>query len=74
MVKKLRKIGNSTGLVLDKATLELAGLREGDEIDVHVNQGSITLTPARRVNSKEAFRKAKVEVFDQYDEALGRLA
>lgn len=74
MVKTLRKIGNSTGLVLDKATLDAVGLIEGDEVDIHVSNGCITITPARPFSSKEAFARAKAEVFDQYDDALKRLA
>lgn len=45
MIKKLKKVGNSNAVVLDKPLLELVGLREGDAIQIAVREGSIVLTP-----------------------------
>ena len=45
MVKTIRKVGNSNALLLDKAILELIGLREGGEVNLTVTNGSLVVTP-----------------------------
>lgn len=47
MIKKVKKVGNSNALILDKALMELVGLEENGEVQVTVNNGSIIITPAR---------------------------
>lgn len=39
--------GNGQGIRLSKTILEQAGLRIGDELDIHAENGRITLTPIR---------------------------
>lgn len=46
MIKAITKIGNSRGIIFDSALLELAGLKEGDKLNVTVHEGgTITLVP-----------------------------
>ena len=45
MVKTIRKVGNSNALLLDKAILELIGLREGGQVKLSVTNGSLVVTP-----------------------------
>jgi antitoxin component of MazEF toxin-antitoxin module len=47
VVKKLQKVGNSYAIILDRPTLETAGVlpREGEEVDVNSGSGWITLVP-----------------------------
>lgn len=46
MVKTIKKVGNSKGIIFDAALLELAGLKEGDKLNVTVHEGgTITLVP-----------------------------
>lgn len=46
MLKTISKIGNSQGLILDAALLQLARLKVGDEVNVEVHAGgTITITP-----------------------------
>ena len=40
---KLRKIGNSVGLILPKETLEELGLSEGDEVTATIADGKMVL-------------------------------
>jgi antitoxin component of MazEF toxin-antitoxin module len=48
MVKVITKIGNSQGLIMDQALLEMAHLKVGDSVDVSVHDGgSVVLTPCR---------------------------
>ena len=46
MIKTITKIGNSKGIILDAALLELANLKEGDKVNVTVHSGgTITMVP-----------------------------
>jgi antitoxin component of MazEF toxin-antitoxin module len=50
MVKTITKIGNSQGLILDAALMDLARLKVGDEITISVHEGgTLVLTPIRPV-------------------------
>lgn len=44
MVKRLRKVGNSSALLLDKAVMELVGLQEGGQVLLTVEGGSLIVT------------------------------
>jgi antitoxin component of MazEF toxin-antitoxin module len=49
MVKTITKIGNSQGLMIDAALMDLARLQVGDKVNVTVHEGgSIILTPIRK--------------------------
>ena len=50
MTKTITKIGNSQGLMLDAALMDLARIKVGDQVNVTVHEGgSIVLTPVRSV-------------------------
>lgn len=49
MVTRIQKWGNSQGLRLGRAVMADAGLSVGDEVDVTVRDGTLILTPVRRV-------------------------
>lgn len=44
----LRKMGNSTGLILPKAILDQLGLASGTKVDLRVENGEIVVRPAKR--------------------------
>ena len=49
MIKTITKIGNSRGLIFDSALLQLARLKEGDQVDIEVHAGgTITIAPFYR--------------------------
>jgi antitoxin component of MazEF toxin-antitoxin module len=75
MVKRLRKVGNSSALILDRALLELVGLEENGEVQVTLHNGSLILTPAnpRRV-SPERFDELLSRVVARRRGVLKRLA
>ena len=50
------KVGKNGYVIIPKSIREAAGVEEGDELIVTLNDG-ITLTPAKRFN-REAFEKA----------------
>lgn len=49
MVTRVQKWGNSQGLRLSKETLSTVRIEIGDVVDVTVHEGSIVVTPVRRV-------------------------
>ena len=49
MVTRVQKWGNSQGLRLSKELLSAADIDVGDAVDVTVREGSIVVTPVRRV-------------------------
>jgi antitoxin MazE len=44
----LRKMGNSTGMILPKAILDQLGLASGAKIELHVEDGKVVATPVKR--------------------------
>lgn len=61
MVKTITKIGNSQGLMLDAALMDLARLKVGDQVAVTLHEGgSIMLTPLRpAITAEKAASTAK---------------
>lgn len=45
MIKKLTKIGNSQGIILDKAILDLLNIKEGSSFEVTTKNGGLFLKP-----------------------------
>jgi len=75
MIKRLRKVGNSNAILLDKAILELIGLDEGGEVQLTVSNGSVVLTPANpRPVDPERFEECLNRVVAQRREVLRKLA
>jgi len=49
MITKVQRWGNSQGLRLNKQVLDEAHISVGDEVDLAVRDGVITLVPVKRV-------------------------
>ncbi len=49
MITKVQKWGNSQGLRLSKELLSDVEIDVGDAVDVTVHDGSLVITPARRI-------------------------
>jgi antitoxin component of MazEF toxin-antitoxin module len=48
MIKQITKVGNSQGLILDAALMDLTGLKAGDAVNVTVHEGgTIVIAPMR---------------------------
>lgn len=75
MTKTITKIGNSKGLIFDAALLNLAKLKEGDQVnlEVHAN-GTITLTPLRQTITADQARETTRKILAANDELFKRLA
>ena len=75
MVKAITKIGNSQGIILDAALMDMAHLKVGDEVNISVHEsGSVIMTPVRRKATAEEFTSLVRETSKAYAKTLKRLA
>ena len=76
MVKTIKKIGNSKGIILDAAFLEMAHLKEGDQLSVTIHEGgTISFTPIKeRTVDDKNFDNTLDEVLNEYSDTLTKLS
>jgi antitoxin component of MazEF toxin-antitoxin module len=75
MLKRISKIGNSQGIILDAALMELAQLKAGDELNVEVHAGgTITLTPIRPRAARARVSKVINSTLKDYARTMKKLA
>jgi len=75
MIKTITKVGNSQGLILDAALLELAHLKAGDKLNVEVHEGgTLTLTPIRPRPSRDEVSKVIRSTMKDYARTMKKLA
>ena len=78
LTKRLTKIGDSTGLVIDKPILDLLGLARGDEVELKIDNERLVVGPveisARAERHRAKFAKAKARVHANVGTALQKLA
>lgn len=72
-VKQLTRIGNSTGLILDRALLKQLDLEPDGEVEISVQGQSLVITPHRYATAPE-FESAANKVFATRKRLLKRLA
>jgi len=75
MIKQITKVGNSQGLILDSALMDLTGLRVGDQVDVTVAPGgTVVLTPIRKALPPEKVSATIRKTVKDYRKTLKKLA
>jgi antitoxin component of MazEF toxin-antitoxin module len=76
MIKTITKVGNSSGIILDAALLELARLKHGDEVNIEVHEGgTLTITPLKpRVPTAAEVDAAIDAVMREYAGTMKKLA
>ena len=76
MVKTIKKIGNSKGIILDAAFLEMAHLKEGDQLSVTIHEGgTISFTPIKdRTVDGATFDQTLHDVLNDYSDTLTKLS
>ena len=75
MIKTVAKIGNSQGIILDSALLQLARLKVGDEVNVEVHAGgTITITPMATLPPREEVTALIKDTMSRYAKTMERLA
>lgn len=57
MQSTLRKMGNSTGMIVPKAILDQLGLVSGAKVDLRVEDGKVVAEPVKR-NVREGWEEA----------------
>lgn len=57
----LRKMGNSTGLILPKAMLDQLGLTSGAKIELRIQDGEVVARPVKR-KVREGWEEAAREI------------
>lgn len=66
MIKKLQKIGNSRGLLLEKALLKLLKVDEDDQVEIIPQDEGLLI---KKVNAKSAYQ----EVSKKHRKSLDKL-
>jgi antitoxin component of MazEF toxin-antitoxin module len=75
MIKTITKIGNSQGIILEAALMDLAHLKAGDKLNLEIHEGgTITLTPIRPRPSKEEISKTIKGTMKDYARTMKKLA
>ena len=75
MQKRLTRIGNSVGIVLDRRLLEGMDIDvERDEFEVSTDGSVIVITPVRSKRRDAKLKRIATRVFDAYGGAFKKLA
>ncbi len=75
MIKTISKIGNSQGIMLDAALMDLARLKVGDQVNLTVHEGgAIYLTPVRPMVAPEVVTATIHKTVKEYRKTLSHLA
>ncbi len=75
MITRLRKIGKSHALLLDRTLMEAVGLEESALVQLTVHHGSLLVTPVNpTATTPEQFGAAMEYVMKKRASALKRLA
>ena len=68
----IRKLGNSSGVIIPRSMLAEIGIGAGDAIEVSLEDGRIVITPVKR-RPREGWAAAFAEIGDLGDEDLAWL-
>ena len=66
MLAKIQKWGNSQGLRLSKNLLADAQIDVGDEVDIAVKDGIITISPAKRKRGRHNLKDLVARIPENY--------
>jgi antitoxin component of MazEF toxin-antitoxin module len=75
MIKTITKVGNSQGVLLDAAIMDLARLKVGDQVNLTVHEGgAIYLTPVRPVVTPDEASSTATDIIGKNRELFRRLS
>ena len=66
MLAKIQKWGNSQGLRLPKSLLTDIGLEVGDEVEISVENGTVTITPAVKIRGRHKLEDLVARMPEDY--------
>ncbi|RLA97646.1 MAG: transcriptional regulator/antitoxin, MazE [Deltaproteobacteria bacterium] len=67
MLTKIQKWGNSQGVRIAKNILADAGLNVGDQVEISVKGGSITISPAKRKRGRHNLEELVAGIPETYE-------
>lgn len=73
MKKRLSAIGNSLGIVIEKAILELLDIDRDTELDMRTDGNRLIIEPVRRTRRQRIATAAR-RVMDAHEETFRKLA
>ena len=65
----IRKLGNSSGVIIPKSMLTEIGITAGDAVDLSLEDGRIAITPVKR-RPREGWAEAFREIAEAGDDEL----
>jgi len=74
MIKKLKKVGNSQALVIDKGILELLKIDGNTSLDISTNGDLLFIKPIRDKGKQEKLQESLNWVNNEYGSVLKKLA
>jgi len=75
MIKEIRKIGNSKGVILDSTILDALNVDAGDKVNVTIHaSGSVTLTPIHPIIDEKEAANLVDDLITNNDELFRRLS
>jgi antitoxin component of MazEF toxin-antitoxin module len=75
MIKTITKVGNSSGIIFDRALLDLARLKPGDQVNVTVRpEGTIILEPMAETITPDRAQAQAREIIGRNAELFRRLS
>jgi antitoxin component of MazEF toxin-antitoxin module len=75
MIKRITKVGNSQGIMLDAAIMDLARLKVGDQVNLTVHEGgTIYLTPVKPEITPEDAETSARKIVSKNKELFRRLS
>jgi len=76
MTKTISKVGNSQGIILDAAPMDLARLKVGDKVNVTVipESGAVVVMPIRKEPSQKQIKSTIRKTARDYRKTLRKLA
>ena len=74
MIKKLKKVGNSRAIIIDKNILELLKLNDDTPLEITTNGDVLVITPIRDKKKQEKLQKNLDFINNEYGDILKKLA
>ena len=78
LTKRLTKIGDSTGIVIDRPLLDLLGLSRGDQVQLRIEKAKLIIEriddSAVEEKRREKLARAKVRIHGDIGGTLRKLA
>jgi antitoxin MazE len=65
----IRKLGNSSGVIIPKSMLAEIGVAAGDMVELSLEDGRVTITPVKR-RPREGWAEASRAIAEAGDDAL----